>query len=134
MSDRPRVVIIGGGFAGSEAAKRLKHAPVDVVVIDRTNHFVFQPLLYQVATGGLAPSDISVAIRWSAVEGGSVIAVDLHWREDGGPPVLPTRERGFGSRLLAGSAQQLGAEFEIDYATAGLRCRLRFAVPRPEAQ
>jgi NADH dehydrogenase len=64
VADRPRVVIIGGGFAGSEAAKRLKHAPVDVVVIDRTNHFVFQPLLYQVATGGLAPSDISVAIRW----------------------------------------------------------------------
>jgi NADH dehydrogenase len=61
---RPRVVIIGGGFAGIEAAKRLKYAPVDVVVIDRTNHFVFQPLLYQVATGGLAPSDISVPIRW----------------------------------------------------------------------
>ena len=61
---RARVVIIGGGFAGIAAAKRLKHAAVDVVVIDRTNHFVFQPLLYQVATGGLAPSDISVPIRW----------------------------------------------------------------------
>jgi NADH dehydrogenase len=64
VPDRPRVVIIGGGFGGIEAAKRLKHSPVDVVVIDRTNHFVFQPLLYQVATGGLAPSDISVPIRW----------------------------------------------------------------------
>ena len=61
---RARVVIIGGGFAGIAAAKRLKHAAVDVVVVDRTNHFVFQPLLYQVATGGLAPSDISVPIRW----------------------------------------------------------------------
>ena len=61
---RPRVVIVGGGFGGTAAAKRLKNAPVDVVVIDRTNHFVFQPLLYQVATGGLAPSDISVPIRW----------------------------------------------------------------------
>jgi NADH:ubiquinone reductase (H+-translocating) len=61
---RPKVVIVGGGFAGIEAAKRLRHAPVDVVVIDRTNHFVFQPLLYQVATGGLAPSDIAAPIRW----------------------------------------------------------------------
>lgn len=61
---RPRVVIVGGGFGGIAAAKRLKHEPVDVVVIDRTNHFVFQPLLYQVATGGLAPSDIAVPIRW----------------------------------------------------------------------
>lgn len=61
---RARVVIVGGGFAGIAAAKRLKHAAVDVVVVDRTNHFVFQPLLYQVATGGLAPSDISVPIRW----------------------------------------------------------------------
>lgn len=60
----PRVVIIGGGFAGIAAAKRLRYAAVEVVVIDRTNHFVFQPLLYQVATGGLAPSDISVPIRW----------------------------------------------------------------------
>lgn len=59
-----RVVIVGGGFAGIAAAKRLKYGAVDVVVIDRTNHFVFQPLLYQVATGGLAPSDISVPIRW----------------------------------------------------------------------
>jgi NADH dehydrogenase len=64
MSSRPRVVIVGGGFAGIAAAKRLKYAAVDVVMIDRTNHFVFQPLLYQVATGGLAPSDISVPIRW----------------------------------------------------------------------
>lgn len=61
---RPRVVIVGGGFGGIAAAKRLKHAAVDIVVIDRTNHFVFQPLLYQVATGGLAPSDIAVPIRW----------------------------------------------------------------------
>jgi NADH dehydrogenase len=60
----PRVVIVGGGFAGIAAAKRLRHAAVDVVLVDRTNHFVFQPLLYQVATGGLAPSDIAVPIRW----------------------------------------------------------------------
>jgi len=57
-------VIVGGGFAGIEAAKALRHAPVDVTLIDRSNHFVFQPLLYQVATGALAPSDIAVPIRW----------------------------------------------------------------------
>lgn len=62
--DRPRVVIIGGGFGGLHAARRLAHAPATVVVIDRTNHHVFQPLLYQVATATLAPSDIAVPIRW----------------------------------------------------------------------
>ena len=61
---RPRVVIIGGGFAGIAAAKALRRAPVDVTVLDRTNHFIFQPLLYQVATGALAPSDITAPIRW----------------------------------------------------------------------
>lgn len=61
---RPRVVIVGGGFAGITAAKRLRHADADVVLIDRTNHHLFQPLLYQVATATLAPSDIAVPIRW----------------------------------------------------------------------
>jgi NADH dehydrogenase len=61
---RPRVVILGGGFAGYSAAKRLKHAPVDITLIDRTNHHVFQPLLYQVALATLNPGDIAVPIRW----------------------------------------------------------------------
>jgi NADH dehydrogenase len=61
---RPRVVIIGGGFAGLAAAKECRGKPVDVIVIDRTNHHLFQPLLYQVATAGLAPSDITAPIRW----------------------------------------------------------------------
>lgn len=64
MARRPRVVIVGGGFGGIAAAQRLKNEPVDVLVVDRSNHFVFQPLLYQVASGTLAPSDIAVAIRW----------------------------------------------------------------------
>jgi NADH dehydrogenase len=61
---RPRIVIIGGGFGGLAAAKALRGRAVDVTVIDRTNHHLFQPLLYQVATTGLAPSDITVPIRW----------------------------------------------------------------------
>jgi NADH:ubiquinone reductase (H+-translocating) len=60
---RPRVVIVGGGFGGLAAAKALGNAPVEVVLIDRTNHHLFQPLLYQVATSVLAPSQISSAIR-----------------------------------------------------------------------
>ncbi len=59
----PRVVIVGGGFAGLEAAKALRRTPVRVTVADRTNHHVFQPLLYQVATAALSPGDISKPIR-----------------------------------------------------------------------
>ena len=61
---RPRVVIVGGGFAGLHAARRLGRAPVDITVLDRTNHHLFQPLLYQVATATLAPSDITAPIRY----------------------------------------------------------------------
>ncbi|HZE08036.1 MAG TPA: NAD(P)/FAD-dependent oxidoreductase, partial [Gemmatimonadaceae bacterium] len=61
---RPRVVIVGGGFGGLAAARALRTANVDVMLIDRTNHFIFQPLLYQVATAALAPSDITAPIRW----------------------------------------------------------------------
>jgi NADH:ubiquinone reductase (H+-translocating) len=57
------VVIIGGGFGGLAAARALRGAPVDVTVIDRRNHHVFQPLLYQVATAALSPADIAAPIR-----------------------------------------------------------------------
>lgn len=59
----PRVVIIGGGFAGLNAALSLAEAPLRVTLIDRRNHHLFQPLLYQVATAGLSPSDIASPIR-----------------------------------------------------------------------
>lgn len=59
----PHVVIVGAGFGGLEAARALKYAPVRVTVIDQTNHHVFQPLLYQVATAELSPADISAPIR-----------------------------------------------------------------------
>jgi NADH dehydrogenase len=61
---RPRVVIVGAGFGGLYAARALKHADVELTVLDRTNHHVFQPLLYQVATATLAPTDITAPIRW----------------------------------------------------------------------
>ena len=62
-SKTPRVVIVGGGFGGLAAAKALGKAPVEVILIDRTNHHVFQPLLYQVATSVLSPSQVSSPIR-----------------------------------------------------------------------
>jgi len=62
-ADTAEVVIIGGGFAGIYAAQSLRRAPVRVTVLDRRNHHLFQPLLYQVATAGLNPSDIAYPIR-----------------------------------------------------------------------
>jgi NADH dehydrogenase len=60
---RPRVVIIGGGFAGLYLAKTLANRPVDVVLIDRNNHHLFQPILYQVATAAISPGQIATPIR-----------------------------------------------------------------------
>src|SRR5271154_348102 len=59
----PTIIIVGGGFGGLAAAKALRNAPADIVLIDRTNHHLFQPLLYQVATSVLAPSQIGSPIR-----------------------------------------------------------------------
>ncbi len=63
MSLRKHVVIIGGGFGGLAAAKSLAHAPVRITLIDRNNHHLFQPLLYQVAMAGLSPAEIAAPIR-----------------------------------------------------------------------
>ncbi len=60
---RPRVLIVGGGFAGTHAAQALGRQPVDVTIVDRRNHFTFQPLLYQVALAVLSPADIASPIR-----------------------------------------------------------------------
>ena len=60
---RPRVVIVGGGFGGLTAARTLRRLPVEVTLIDRRNHYLFQPLLYQVATGVLSPADIAMPLR-----------------------------------------------------------------------
>ena len=58
-----RVVIVGGGFGGLYAAQQLGHLPVQVTLIDRRNFHLFQPLLYQVATGSLSPGDIAAPLR-----------------------------------------------------------------------
>jgi NADH dehydrogenase len=60
---RPRVVIVGAGFGGIHAARALRRADVDVVLLDRNNYHLFQPLLYQVATAGLTPSEIAYPVR-----------------------------------------------------------------------
>src|SRR5256712_13285904 len=60
---KPRVVIIGAGFGGLEAAKKLGGKNVRVTVFDRTNYHLFQPLLYQVATAALSPADIAAPVR-----------------------------------------------------------------------
>jgi NADH dehydrogenase len=83
----PIVVIVGGGFGGLAAAKALRRAPVNVLLIDRSNHHVFQPLLYQVATSVLAPSQIASPLRGlladqtnTSVMLGNVIGVDSSTR------------------------------------------------------
>jgi len=84
---RPEVVIVGGGFGGLYAARALKGAPVHATLVDRRNHHLFQPLLYQVATAGLNPADIAAPIRsvfrgWPNVSVvlAEAIAVDLSAR------------------------------------------------------
>src|SRR5438067_4536515 len=62
--NEPRVVVIGAGFGGLEAARALAKLPVRVILIDRKNHHTFQPLLYQVATAGISPGEIAAPIRW----------------------------------------------------------------------
>jgi NADH:ubiquinone reductase (H+-translocating) len=59
----PKVIIVGGGFGGLNAAKTLNRAPVDILLLDKSNHHLFQPLLYQVATAALSPGNIAAPIR-----------------------------------------------------------------------
>src|SRR5512144_2316056 len=63
MGGRPRVVIVGGGFGGLYATRALAGAPADVTLVDRRNFHLFQPLLYQVATGALSPANIAAPLR-----------------------------------------------------------------------
>src|SRR6056297_252040 len=63
MSSPTKVVVVGGGFGGISVAKILKNTKTDVTIVDRRNHHLFQPLLYQVATAALSPGDVAVPIR-----------------------------------------------------------------------
>src|ERR1700688_2778345 len=64
QENKPRVVVVGAGFGGLEAARNLAKLPVQITLIDRKNHHTFQPLLYQVATAGISPGEIAAPIRW----------------------------------------------------------------------
>src|SRR5712691_218973 len=104
-----RIVIIGGGFAGIAAARALKCADAEVVLIDRRNHHIFQPLLYQAATAVLAPSEIAAPIRQLAVKQrnltvllAEVTGVDLNSRTvDASCPGLGTRKIPFDFLVVA---------------------------------
>src|ERR1700745_581340 len=83
-----RVVIVGGGFGGLNAARNLKRASVEVTLIDRRNFHLFQPLLYQVATGALSPGEIASPLRYvlnrqrnTRVLLGEVVDIDVDKRE-----------------------------------------------------
>ena len=88
MDTQHRVVIIGGGFGGLFAARALKRVPVQMTLIDRRNFHLFQPLLYQVATGGLSPANIAAPLRVllkrqknAEVRLGEVIDIDVANRQ-----------------------------------------------------
>src|SRR5438477_1366094 len=84
---RQHVVIVGGGFGGLQAARSLRRAPVQVTLLDRRNFHLFQPLLYQIATGGLSPANIAMPLRGllrrqanTQVLLGEVVDVDINAR------------------------------------------------------
>src|ERR1700741_4307796 len=90
----PKVVIIGGGFGGLYAAKTLANQAVEVIMIDRTNHHLFQPLLYQVATAGLSPGDIAQPIRHILKEAQNIhVLMENVERTDPGAKIVRTTER-----------------------------------------
>ena len=107
LGHRPRVVIVGAGFGGLAAAAALAKAPVDVTLIDRRNHHLFQPLLYQVATAGLAPTQIASPIR-SVVRGQDntrVVLAEVTGIDAPGQSLrLGGREVGFDYLILATGA------------------------------
>lgn len=113
MPARPRIVIVGGGFAGIAAAKALRDCDAEVIVIDRRNHHIFQPLLYQVATAVLAPSDIAAPIRQLAAKQenvsvmlAEVIGIDLKSRSvDAEYPGIGVKKIGFDYLVVATGTQ-----------------------------
>jgi len=92
-------------------------------------------MLHELATnaakyGALAGPSGRVHIAWKTAPAGAGQTVELLWQERGGPSILPPQRRGFGTRLLAASAQQIKGELEMAFPPDGVVCRLRFTVPR----
>jgi NADH dehydrogenase len=124
----PEVVIVGGGFGGLSAARALKGAPVRVTLIDRRNFHLFQPLLYQVATGGLSPANISAPLRAllrrqknARVLMAEVVGVDPESRRlllDGPHPPAPSPASGEGERS---AESQLAVPYDYLILAAGSR-------------
>src|SRR4051794_30641415 len=112
-AQRKRIVIVGGGFAGIAAARALKRCDVDVVLIDRRNHHIFQPLLYQVATAVLSSSEIAAPIRQLAskqknisVMLAEVTGVDLNSRSlEASCPGIGVRKINFDYLVIATGMQ-----------------------------
>jgi NADH dehydrogenase len=143
---RPRVVIIGAGFGGLSAAKQLARAPFDVVVVDRHNYHLFQPLLYQVATAGLSPADIASPIRGilRGQKNAHVILADVSGVDTGRREVLAEGRRiPFDCLIVATGAQH--AYFGNDWASYApglktiddatyLRRRILLAFERAESE
>lgn len=110
---KPRIVIVGGGFGGIAAAKALRHCDAEVVLIDRRNHHIFQPLLYQVATAVLAPSEVAAPIRQLearqknvSVLLAEVVGVDLGSRSiDANCPGVGIKKIGFDYLVVATGMQ-----------------------------
>ena len=110
---RHRVVVIGGGFGGLSAARRLRRADVDVTLIDRTNHHLFQPLLYQLATGILSEGDIAPPLRETlrdqrnaSVVFGEVVGIDLDTRRLSVEMLDRRSELDYDSLIVATGASQ----------------------------
>src|SRR3989339_2195367 len=80
---KKKIVIVGGGFGGLAAAQELKNSAYEIIIIDRTNHHLFQPLLYQVATAALSPADIAMPIRAIFTENKNIqVKMDEVWSID----------------------------------------------------
>ena len=114
---RSRIVIVGGGFGGIATAKALRHCNADVTLIDRRNHHIFQPLLYQVATAVLAPSDVAAPIRQLAarqknvsVTLAEVVGIDLRSRSiDVGYPGIGVKKIDFDYLVVAAGTESSAA-------------------------
>jgi PAS domain S-box-containing protein len=103
------------------------------VTIPAATTITLSLMLHELATnaakyGALSMPQGRMSVAWQVERADRSATVDLLWKEEGGPPVSPPTRKGFGSRLLAASALQLDARCDVDYATAGLSCRLRFRV------